>query len=500
MSKQQISPLSTEELEEYWATIAEKIEWFKPYKQVIDKSIVPIPQWFVGGQMNTCHNALDRHVNAGRGKNIALIYDSDMTGERQQYSYQMLLEATTTFAGAMARQGIGKGDRVIIYMPMIPQAIIAMLACARVGAIHSVIYGGTAVEELASRMEDTKAKLVITASCGLKSGQIVEYKPIIDEAIDQTIHQPDLCVVLQRQHVNSPLKFGRDHNWFDFIADAVPQDCVHVEATDPLYIIYASGVMGKQKGLIRDNGGHAVELNWTMTSIYNLELNDVFWASSDISCIVGHSYLVYGPLFNGATTILYEGKQGNSLDAGAFLRIIDEYKVTYLLTDIKALETIKAENLVAEKLQTHNFSSLKSIYLTGDKCKENTLLWYKNTLNIPIIDHWWQTETIWPIAAVNNLDCGNFKPNPTAVSRAIPGWNVQVLDSNGIPTNGGETGEIVCRLPLPPASLVNQWNAETYFIESHFSVYPGFYKTGDTGYVDDNGQIIIVTRFCNIVI
>jgi len=487
-----------QDLDAYWSEKATQIEWFKPYDKVIDESIKPIPRWFVGGQLNTCHNALDRHVNAGRGKSTALIYDSAMTGEKLRFSYQMLLDATATFAGAMARQGISKGDRVIIYMPMIPQAIVAMLACARLGAIHSVVFGGFAAAELAARIDDVKPKLIVTASCGLEPDRIIEYKPLVDDAINQAIHPPEVCVVWQRREVIAKIQSGRDHNWFDFIASAKPHDCVPVAATDPLYILYTSGTTGQAKGIVRDNGGHAVALNWSMKYIYDIEPNDIFWAASDIGWVVGHSYIVYGPLLKGATTLLYEGKSVGTPDAGAFWRVAEEYKVNCLLTAPSAIRAIKAADPNAKLLESYNLSYLKSLFLAGERCDPETLNWSQKVLGVPVIDHWWQTETGWSIAATP-LGNDAFKTKLGAAGKAMPGWNVEVLDDNGRPVKKGEIGSIVCRLPLAPSSLVNLWNAESRFIESYFADYPGYYKTGDAGYIDEEGYIFVMTRTDDII-
>jgi len=484
--------------EEFWADQAEKLDWYTPWQTVIDTESKPVPRWFKGAEINTCHNALDRHVTAGRGDHTALIYDSAMTGKQRHFSYKELQEKTALFAGAMAKKGIGKGDRVIIYMPMVPQAIITMLACARLGAIHSVVFGGFAAAELATRIDDAKPKLIATASCGLEPGRTIEYKPLVDEAINQATHKPEYCVVYQRPQIVAELQPGRDMNWSSFVAGAEPHDCVPVAATDPLYILYTSGTTGRPKGIVRDNGGHAVALHWSMQDIYDIDSDDVYWAASDIGWVVGHSYIVYGPLLKGATTVLYEGKPVGTPDAGAFWRVAAEHRVSCLFTAPTAIRAIKRDDPDAKLLENYDLSALKALFLAGERCDPDTLDWSQQMLDIPVIDHWWQTETGWAIAA-NPLGAGLFDIKAGAAGKAMPGWDVSVLNDQGSPTNPGEIGSIVCRLPLAPASLVNLWNAKERFEDAYFNDYPGYYKTGDAGYIDKDGYIFVMTRTDDII-
>lgn len=484
--------------DEFWSALAADLNWNKHWNRVIDMDAKPVPRWFAGGKINTCYNALDRHIDNGQGDKTALIYDSAMTGKQQHFTYEELKQRTAVFAGAMARQGITKGDRVIIYMPMIPEAVIAMLACARLGAIHSVVFGGFAAAELATRIDDAQPGLIITASCGLEPGRTIEYKPLLDEAIEQAAHKPDCCVVFQRPQVIAELHSGRDHNWSSFIIGAEPHECVPVDATDPLYILYTSGTTGKPKGIVRDNGGHAVALNWSMEAIYGVNSNDVFWAASDIGWVVGHSYIVYGPLIKGATTVLYEGKPVGTPDAGAFWRVVQDHKVNCLFTAPTAIRAIKRDDPKALQTRNYDLSSLRSLFLAGERCDPDTLNWSKEKLGIPVIDHWWQTETGWCIAG-NPIGAGLFDIKPGAAGKAMPGWNVEVLDDQGKPVAPGEIGSIACRLPLAPSSLVNLWNAEDRFERSYFDDYPGYYKTGDAGYIDEEGYIYVMTRTDDII-
>lgn len=483
---------------QFWAEQARSLTWHQPPTKVLDTSTSPLPRWFADGQINTCYNALDRHVDAGRGDHTALIYDSAMTGKKQLYSYRELRDETALFAGAMARHGVGKGDRVIIYMPMVPQAVIAMLACARIGAIHSVVFGGFAAAELATRIDDAAPKLIVTASCGLEPSRTVEYKPLLDQALEMTTHQPSHCVVLQRPQAVAELHHDRDLNWSSFTAKAVPHDCVPLEATDPLYILYTSGTTGQPKGIVRDNGGHAVALHWTMDAIYGIEKDDVFWAASDIGWVVGHSYIVYGPLLKGATTLMYEGKPVGTPDAGAFWRVAAEHKVKAMFTAPTAIRAIKREDPTAKQLANYDLSQLKALFLAGERCDPDTLNWASSTLNIPVIDHWWQTETGWSIAA-NPLGAGLFTVKPGSAGKAMPGWDVVVLDDAGNPVEAGKIGAIACRLPLAPGAMVTLWNAPERFNSCYFSEYPGYYQTGDAGYLDEEGYLFVMSRTDDII-
>lgn len=484
--------------EGFWKAQSEKLDWYSDPQAILNESTGPVPRWFPDAKINACENALDRHVNEGRGDAVALIFDSAMTGEKRKLTYNDLLEETAIFAGAMARHGIEKGDRVIIYMPMVPEAVIAMLACARLGAIHSVVFGGFAATELATRIDDAKPKLIITASCGLEPNRVVEYKPLLDSALEQSEHAPDHCVVLQRPQCVAELAIGRDQNWSSFIARAEPHPCVPMEATDPLYILYTSGTTGQPKGIVRDIGGHCVALNWSMEAIYGVKKDDVFWAASDIGWVVGHSYIVYGPLISGVTTVLYEGKPVGTPDAGAFWRVIEEYKVNCLFTAPTAIRAIKREDPEAGQLEKYDLSSLRALFLAGERCDTDTLGWSEKKLGVPVVDHWWQTETGWSIAG-NAMGAGLFDVKPGAAGKAMPGWNVEVLDDDGQPKAAGEVGAIVCRLPLAPASLVNLWNAEERFKEAYFTRYPGYYDTGDAGYIDEDGYIFVMSRTDDII-
>ncbi len=487
-----------EQLALFWAEQAKHLDWHTPWQKVVDCSSEPVPRWFSGGRINTCFNALDRHVDAGRGDQDALIFDSAMTGHTKRFTYQELRDQTAVFAGAMVDSGITKGDRVLIYMPMIPEAVIAMLACARIGAIHSVVFGGFAAAELATRINDAQPKMIISASCGLEPGRIIEYKPLLDSAIDIATHKPKHCVIFERPESKPKLEVGRDQSWNEFIATAKPHPCVPVEATDPLYILYTSGTTGQPKGIVRDNGGHAVAMHWSMDYIYDVAIGDVFWAASDIGWVVGHSYIVYGPLLKGATTLLYEGKPVGTPDASAFWRVAAEHKVSCMFTAPTAIRAIKRDDPNAELLKQYDLSKLKALFLAGERCDPNTLKWSEETLKLPVIDHWWQTETGWSIAA-NPLGKGLFEVKPGSAGKAMPGWQVEVLDSDGKPVPTGTSGEIACKLPLPPGSLVTLWHAEDRFKQVYLNDFRGYYKTGDAGYIDEEGYIYVMTRTDDII-
>ena len=495
--KIEINTENNNNLIEFWEKQAEQLEWAKSWDSVLEMTTQSVPRWFNGGQLNTCHNALDRHVDAGHGERLALIFDSAMNGRKQTYTYTQLRDEVALAAGGIARLGITKGDRVIIYMPMIPEAVIAMLACARLGAIHSVVFGGFAPAELTTRINDATPKLIISASCGLEPGRIIEYKPILDLAIEQAEHKPEHCVLVQREEVTAKMN-ERDLTWTEFLQAAKPHPCVAVDATDPLYILYTSGTTGQPKGIVRDTGGHAVALNWSMQYIYGIDEGDVYWAASDIGWVVGHSYIVYGPLLKGATTVMYEGKPVGTPDAGAFWRIVEEYKVNCLFTAPTAIRAIKREDPDGSLQKKYDLSSFKALFLAGERCDPSTLAWAEETLNIPVIDHWWQTETGWSIAA-NPLGGGLFAVKAGSAGKAMPGWHVDILDDQGEIQAAGETGEIVCRLPLPPGTLTTLWNAEERFQQAYLQDFPGYYKTGDAGYKDTDGYIFVMTRTDDII-
>jgi len=487
-----------EQLALFWAEQAEHLHWDTPWQKTLDATCTPVPRWFSGGKINTCFNALDRHVEAGRGEQDALIFDSAMTGDKKRFTYKELRDQTAVFAGAMVDNGITKGDRVIIYMPMIPEAVIAMLACARIGAIHSVVFGGFAAAELATRINDAKPKMIISASCGLEPGRVIEYKPLLDLAIRKAEHKPEHCVVLERPQVTPKMDISRDQYWHEFTATAKPHPCVPINATDPLYILYTSGTTGQPKGIVRDNGGHAVAMHWSMDHIYDVSIGDVFWAASDIGWVVGHSYIVYGPLLKGATTVLYEGKPVGTPDAGAFWRVAAEHKVKCMFTAPTAIRAIKRDDPNAELLKQYDLSALKALFLAGERCDPDTLKWSEESLKLPVIDHWWQTETGWSIAA-NPLGKGLFEIKPGSAGKAMPGWQVDVLDEHGKSVEASDSGEIVCKLPLPPGSLVTLWNAEDRFKQVYLEDFGGYYKTGDAGYIDDEGYIYVMTRTDDII-
>jgi propionyl-CoA synthetase len=489
---------SLENPEVFWADAARAISWYKPWRQVLDASNPPFYRWFVGGEVNTCYNAVDRHVESGRGGQLALIYDSPVTNTIRRFTYAELQKAVATCAGALTALGVSKGDRVIIYMPMIPEAVIAMLAVARLGAIHSVVFGGFAARELAARINDAKPTLVVAGSCGIEPGRIVEYKPLLDAAIDMAAHKPAHCLILQRPQGPASMIAGRDIDWTEAMAKASPQPCVPVAATDPLYILYTSGTTGEPKGIVRDNGGHLVALAWSMKNIYGVDPGEVFWAASDIGWVVGHSYIVYAPLIHGCTSVMYEGKPVGTPDAGVYGRVIAQHGVAALFTAPTAFRAIKREDPKGELLRKHDRSKFRTLFLAGERCDPDTLQWARNLLEVPVVDHWWQTETGWPICA-NPVGLGLLPIKPGSASRPMPGWNVQVLDDNNHPVKAREIGAIVCKLPLPPGSLPTLWNADARYQQAYLSTYPGYYKTGDAGFIDEDGYVYVMTRTDDVI-
>ncbi|MBB6249896.1 propionyl-CoA synthetase [Nitrospirillum iridis] len=483
--------------EGFWGDAARAIDWIHSWDQVLDDSRAPLFRWFSGGQLNTCWNALDRHVAAGRGEQVALIHDSPVTGTVTKYTYRELLDLTARFAGLLAAQGVVKGDRVILYMPMVAEAAIAMLACARLGAIHSVVFGGFAPRELATRLDDARPKVVVSASCGIEGARVIPYKPLLDAAIAQATHKPDRCIILQRPQEPATLIPGRDIDWTE-IEGAPPHACVPVAATDPLYILYTSGTTGQPKGVVRDNGGHAVALKWTMEHFYGLRPGEVFWAASDVGWVVGHSYIVYGPLLHGATTVLYEGKPVGTPDASAYWRVISQHKVAMLFTAPTAFRAIKREDPEGLLIKNFDLASLRQLYLAGERSDSDTLRWAETHLKVPVIDNWWQTETGWPVAG-NPMGLGLMPVKHGSVCRPLPGWDVRVLDGQGHEVPAGTLGAVTVRLPLPPGALPTLWNAEERFIRSYLSEYPGFYQTSDAGYVDEDGYLFIMARTDDII-
>jgi propionyl-CoA synthetase len=489
---------SIENPEEFWARAAEGIDWESRWDNVLSEPSPQLYRWFEGGRLNTCYNALDRHVERGRGEQAAVIYDSPVTGTQRSITYAELLAEVARFAGALAAQGVVAGDRVIVYMPMIPEAIVAVLACARLGAVHSVVFGGFAANELATRIDDARPRVMVSASCGIEPTRVVEYKPLLDEAIDLAQHKPERCVIFQRPQAEASMVPGRDVDWNDAVAAAEPHDCVVVNATDPLYLLYTSGTTGQPKGIVRDNGGHAVALHWSMKNIYGVDPGEVYWAASDIGWVVGHSYIIYGPLLHGNTTILYEGKPVGTPDAGAFWRVAAEHKVATMFTAPTAFRAIKQQDPNGELIGNYDLSNMRALFLAGERCDPDTLHWAEDKLSIPVIDHWWQTETGWAIAA-NCIGIELLPVKAGSVGPAAPGWDVHALDSAGNDVAPGKTGAIACKLPLPPGTLPGLWNAEERFRKAYLTTFPGYYETGDAGYVDEDGYIYVMSRTDDVI-
>ncbi|WP_404815653.1 propionyl-CoA synthetase [Streptomyces thermolineatus] len=483
--------------EGFWGEAAEAVEWVRKPSRVLDSSRPPFHRWFPDGELNTCHNALDRHVAAGHGDRVALHYDSPVTDTRRSLTYAELLEQTARFAGVLRGLGVERGDRVVIYMPMVPQAVVAMLACARIGAVHSVVFGGFAPKELAVRIDDARPKVVVSASCGIEPGRTVHYKPMLDEALRLAEHTPDRCVILQRPQARADMG-ELDLDWDEAAAAAEPADCVPVAATDPLYVLYTSGTTGRPKGVVRDNGGHAVALAWTMANTYDVGPGDVWWTASDVGWVVGHSYIVYAPLLVGATTVLYEGKPVGTPDAGAFWRVISDYRVKALFTAPTALRAVRKQDPEGEHTTRHDLSSLRCLFMAGERLDPDTYAWASKVLGVPVIDNWWQTETGWPIASNHRgLEPMPVKPgSPTVPS---PGYDLHVLDADGNECAPGEEGSIVLRLPLPPGTLPTLWNDDERYVDSYLSRFPGHYLTGDSGYVDEDGYVFVMGRTDDVI-
>ena len=484
--------------EEFWAEAAAAIEWVKPWDTVLDADASPAARWFVGGELNTCYNALDRHADGGRGDQPALIYDSAVTASSTTYTYSELRDQVALFAGVLARAGVERGDRIVIYMPMIPQAVIAMLACARLGAVHSVVFGGFASKELAVRIDDCRPKLIVTASCGIEIDRVIEYQPLLEGAIDIATHQPEHVVMYQREMATADLQPGRDLDWDEEMATADPHDWVPVAATDPLYILYTSGTTGEPKGIIRDNGGHAVALKWTMQNMYDVSPGEVYWAASDVGWVVGHSYIVYGPLLHGCTTVLYEGKPVGTPDAGAFWRVIADHGVVSMFTAPTAIRAIRQQDPDGAHIGDYDLSRFRSLFLAGERCDPDTLAWSTEQLGVPVIDHWWQTETGWGIVA-NCLGIEMLPIVPGSSGHPAPGWDIAVLDADAKELAAGEIGALCVRLPMPPSSLPTLWEADDRFVNTYLTEFPGFYQTADAGYIDEDGNVFIMSRTDDII-
>ncbi|MFN0091885.1 MAG: propionyl-CoA synthetase [Acidimicrobiales bacterium] len=501
---------SLDDPEGFWGEAAAAIDWYEAPTRILDRSRPPFTRWFEGGVLNTCYNALDRHVAAGRADQPALIYDSPVTGVVQRFTYRELLEAVSRFAGALAGLGVGKGDTVLLYLPMIPEAVVAMLACARLGAVHSVVFGGFAPNELAVRIDDAKPKVVVSASCGVEVSRVIPYKPLLDLAIETASHRPQHCVILQREGAVVPtgealedaratMAPGRDLDWRELTAAAAPAPCTPAAAGDPLYILYTSGTTGRPKGVVRDNGGHAVALRWSLPHVYDTHAGEVFWAASDVGWVVGHSYIVYGPLLTGCTTVLYEGKPVGTPDPGAFWRVIDEHRVKTLFTAPTAFRAVKKEDPAGEHVRRYDLSGFSYLFLAGERLDPDTYHWAADLLGKPVIDHWWQTETGWPIAA----NCLGIEPLPVKAgspTKATPGYRVKILDPDTRVERGpGEEGAVVIELPLPPGCLPTLWNDDERFVESYLSAFPGCYVTGDGGYIDEDGYLFVMGRVDDVI-
>ncbi|MFW1677770.1 propionyl-CoA synthetase [Pontibacter sp. JAM-7] len=498
MSYQAEYSRSIETPELFWGEKAEALAWFKKPEQILSTDENGIYRWFADGEMNTAYLALDYHVENGLADNLAIIYDSPVSNQKRKITYRELRDDVAKFAGVLKAQGVTKGDRVVIYMPMVPEALVAMLAVARLGAIHSVVFGGFAPQELAVRIDDAEPKVIVTASCGIEIAKVIEYKPMLDQAIEKSAHKPDCCIVLQRPQAKAEMIPGRDLDWQDAVANAEPADCVPVKGTDPLYILYTSGTTGKPKGVVRDNGGHAVAMKYSMQAIYNVKPGDVFWAASDVGWVVGHSYIVYGPLLAGCTTIVYEGKPVRTPDAGAFWRVCEEYKAKVLFAAPTAFRAIKKEDPEASELDKYDLSSLDAIFMAGERLDPPTYHWTIEKTGKPVIDHWWQTESGWAI-------CGNMTgvealpPKPGSATVPVTGFNVQILDPEGNEMPAGEQGAIAIKLPLPPSCLPTVWGDFERFRTGYLSEFPGYYSSGDGGYKDEDGYVFIMGRTDDVI-
>ena len=489
--------------EGFWREAARAIDWVKAPEAIFDPGAGVYGRWFPDAEINTCYNALDRHVERGRADQVAMIYDSPMAGRKQRFTYAEMLDEVKALAGVIRNFGVARGDRVIIYMPMVPEAVFAMLACARLGAVHSVVFGGFAAQELATRIDDSQAKLIITASCGLEPGRVVAYKPLIDQAIGLAKHEPAHCLLLQRPELAAELVAGRDVDYAPAMADIRARggaeiECVPVKATDPLYVLYTSGTTGQPKGVVRDNGGHAVTLHWSMKNIFGVDPGEVYWAASDIGWVVGHCYIVYGPLMHGNTTILYEGKPIGTPDAGAYWRVISEHKVAALFTAPTAFRAIRRDDPEGELVRKYPRQDFRTLFLAGERADPETLKWAETQLGVPVIDNWWQTETGWPVA-VNPVGLGLMPVKHGSPARPMPGYDVRVVDDAGHPVSAGTLGNVVIKLPMPPGCLPTLWNADARFRKAYLEEFPGYYKTADAGYLDEDGYLFIMSRTDDII-
>ena len=484
--------------ETFWMEAAQAIDWDRPPSFALDASRAPLYEWYTDSLVNTCYNAVDRHVENGRAAQIALIYDSPITGAKDFITFQQLRDKTALLAGALLAKGVTKGDRVIIYMPMVPEAIIAMLACARIGAIHSVVFGGFAANELAVRIDDAQPKAILAASCGIEPGRIIAYKPLIDEAIEIAQHKPETVLILQREQLKAELLEGRDHDWFESQRGVEPADCIPVEGNHPAYILYTSGTTGAPKGVVRPTAGHLVALNWSMKNIYNVDPGDVFWAASDVGWVVGHSYICYAPLIHGNTTLIFEGKPIGTPDAGTFWRVISEHNVRSFFTAPTAFRAIKREDPKGEFKAAYDLSCLRALYLAGERADPDTINWAHDLLGVPVIDHWWQTETGWTIAG-NPMGVEPLEIKLGSPAVAMPGYDVQILDETGQQMPVNTLGAIAIKLPLPPGTLPTLWNAPERFEKSYLSAFPGYYETGDAGMVDEDGYLYIMARTDDVI-
>lgn len=494
----EIYPASIGDPAMFWGKAAEDIDWYKKWDTVLDESTPPFYRWFQGGELNTCYNALDRHVENGKADQLALIYDSPVTNTIQKFSYRELLNLTANFAGVLKNLGVGKGDSVIIYMPMIPQAVIAMLACARLGAIHSVVFGGFAPHELAIRIDHSKPKVIVSASGALEGKKTIAYKPLLDEAISLAAHKPEKAILFQRSFIKADLSGEFFLDWEELSKHAAAAECVPVKATDPLYILYTSGTTGMPKGVVRDNGGHAVALHWSMKNIYDVKDGDVFWAASDVGWVVGHSYIVYGPLLKGCTTVLYEGKPVGTPDPGAFWRVISQHGVKVLFTAPTAFRAIKKEDPEGRYVPLYNLKGFKYLFLAGERLDPDTYHWASNILQRPVVDHWWQTESGWPIAA-NCLGIEQLPVKAGSPTVAVPGYDVRILDDGGNELGPNQEGHVVIKLPLPPGTLPTLWQANEKFISSYLDKFKGYYETSDGGFIDEDGYVFIMGRMDDVI-
>ena len=495
---QDIYDSSINNKEEFWENAAKDIFWYKKPTKILNSSNPPFYKWYEDGITNTCYNAIDIHIDNGKGDKIAIIYDSPITGVKKKFTYNQLKEKVSLLSGALKNQGVTKGDRVIIYMPMIPEAVFAMLACGRIGAIHSVVFGGFAANELASRIDDSKAKIIVSASCGYEPGRVVEYKPLLNKALELAKHKPSRCIIFQREKNKTNLNPEIDISWDDAHKNAKPQDCVQMNANDYAYILYTSGTTGLPKGIVRDIGGHIVALKWTMKNIYNINQDDIWWSASDIGWIVGHSYIVYGPLFYGCTTILFEGKPVGTPDAGAFWKIISDYQVKSLFTAPTAIRAIKKEDPDGKFFKKYDLSKFDTLFLAGERADPDTIKWFEKLSGSPVVDHWWQTETSWAITS----SCTGIEKFPVKYGSAfkpVPGYNLKVLNSEGKEASHGKMGDIVVKLPLPPGTFPTLWGADKRYKENYMSNYPGYYQTYDAGHIDEDGYVWIMSRTDDII-